>query len=909
MPAESGPRDGESLVAVARLRAVGDEGWLNAWSGHLRLSEKAVAAFVQDRDIEAIGGERAARAVCSRDGWVAPRRAGEKGTTGQAVLEASVFSREPRDVVLRASASGKMLVLIGDEQLTVEEMPGREGRALPDERFFDVHLGAGKTDITVILESEASGFYLRLREKDGRPVRGLLHAERFAGAACDAAALVDPGARLVVGPSGLTLETAPRVRGLIPALDAAVPFQIGVMPAPSAPPAIAAAPRAELLAGIVERSIPIPVGEKGSFAVELTLGGKALHSARLPAYGALVSRVAKLVEVAARVEGSTQVPSGSRSSFAHHVATLSAAIGRAEPDVAWVRRQTEIAEALAKKLDAGKDAYAEERGVVYRAYRSPLDDKLQPYVAFVPKSYDKKRSMPLVLVSHGKDRLPEHALRTLVGEARDEHMTLAFAAHNLPAMRDLGAIYAAPWGYGNGGARPVGEQDVLAVIRDMNEAYRIDDRRIGLTGYSLGGTVSFVLPLHFPDVFSAAAPLCGYPNLLSYQSVARAPHLPWEYVLLEKEYIVRYAENGIHVPLHIVHGGKDGPGRSKVVADRYQELGYPHVFDVQDDLDHNVWDYAYEDAKMVPWLTRHAKPKVPKQVRLVTGRLRYDRSHWLRLVTMIDSSSGEPASLDGTYEEKEGRLRITTKNVAAFEVLTERLGDDRPARLEIVADGTTLEADTTKDIGLARGAGGVFALADVAAAASSKKHHGLSGPLDDAEHGPVTIVYGSADPAMAEANRMVAEHLSTLGGSVDIAYPVLRDDAATDAELAGRNVVLIGSPAQNVLTRTIASMLPVTFEPGAITLRGERHEGADLAVSLIFPGPETFTKEGASRRSERYVVVHAGTTPRAALAVRFLPRYLPDYVVYDAGLAIKRGGLLMDGRPVKAAGFFDESWR
>ena len=50
-------------------------------------------------------------------------------------------------------------------------------------------------------------------------------------------------------------------------------------------------------------------------------------------------------------------------------------------------------------------------------------------------------------------------------------------------------------------------------------------------------------------------------------------------------------------------------------------------------------------------------------------------------------------------------------------------------------------------------------------------------------------------------------------------------------------------------------------------------------------------------------------TERGLLAARHLPRYLPDWVVYDARITVERGGLLFGDRPTRAGGFFDASWR
>ena len=75
--------------------------------------------------------------------------------------------------------------------------------------------------------------------------------------------------------------------------------------------------------------------------------------------------------------------------------------------------------------------------------------------------------------------------------------------------------------------------------------------------FSLGGTVAFFVPMHYPDVFSATSPFCGYPNLLGFQNVMGVKRAPWEDAMLAKRYIVNYAENGSYVPVHVVHGGLD----------------------------------------------------------------------------------------------------------------------------------------------------------------------------------------------------------------------------------------------------------------------------------------------------------------------------------------------------------------
>jgi hypothetical protein len=419
-----------------------------------------------------------------------------------------------------------------------------------------------------------------------------------------------------------------------------------------------------------------------------------------------------------------------------------------------------------------------------------------------------------------------------------------------------------------------------------------------MTGASLGGTVSFVVPLHYPDVFSAAAPLCGYPNLLNWTSVRSVPHAPWEDVLLKKRYIGSYAENGLHLPLHIVHGGKDVPERSKVIADRYRALGYAHKFDVQDDLDHNVWDYGYEDGRMIAWLKAQKRPERPLRARLVTGEYRYSKAYWVRLIAMRDDAG--LAEIDARYIERDREVRVATRNVAAFAL--DLAGFAIPADAKAIVDGEAIPLPERAGAVFFEAApeGGAFRRVEQEPSRAGKKRPNVAGPLDDVLRHPLLIVYGTQDPAQTDANRAVAEHYASYDHWAYARFPIKADAETTPDDRTGKSLVLIGNPASNRVTAELIDALPVRFEADAITLRGKRFPGRDVGVSLIYPHPKS---EG------EYVVLHAGVGERGTLASRHLPQLVPDYLVYDARITAQRGDTLLDKRAVLDGGFFDASWR
>ena len=108
----------------------------------------------------------------------------------------------------------------------------------------------------------------------------------------------------------------------------------------------------------------------------------------------------------------------------------------------------------------------------------------------------------------------------------------------------------------------------------------------------------------------------------------------------------------------------------------------------------------------------------------------------------------------------------------------------------------------------------------------------------------------------------------------------------------------------NVREQLYATFTPAPLagraEPGAVVVGEVRHAGATVAAAFVHPNPLA---------PDRYLLVLTGAGPEALFYVDHLPELLPDYVVFDAASWGEKGGLVLDGRTVLAAGFFDRGWR
>ncbi|MEL6180464.1 MAG: prolyl oligopeptidase family serine peptidase, partial [Myxococcota bacterium] len=606
------------------------------------------------------------------------------------------------------------------------------------------------------------------------------------------------------------------------------------------------------------------------------------------------------------IQVSASIAQPSRDSAAHLSQTVEALLTENDPDTRWLNRQLERTEQIGQALSAGRDPYTTLRGVVRRAYRSPLDGTLQPYVVWIPPSYDRTVArgdvVPMVMVFHGMGSAPEHALQALVGRTVARTKANARWTGRFP---DQGAILVAPLGYVGAGHHPMGciaEHDLMQVMDQMTAAYHIDRRRVSLTGYSLGGTVAFVAPLHTPDRFSAAAPLCGYPDPGRVRPIdPQTLTHPWEKVLYRKAHIGNYAEQGRFLPMHIVHGGRDSPERSEAMVHRYRSLGYRVRYDLQEELGHNVWSHAYDKGRMVTWLQQHRQPEPPTQVHLKTADYRYAQAWWVRLIASRDYA--QFATIQAHFDRTQTALTVTTDNVHSFALELSAL--PTPAlQLKATIDGTALQLDRTaavvylvRDPSAQRG----WHATTTAPDRRGHKRYGVAGPLSDALLHRQLIVYGTQDPAQTEANRLTAQWFSH-GDRPRwaIRYPIKADIDVTEVDIRQHTLVLIGNPKSNALTRRLLPHLPVQFSDDTLTLsNGRQFSGEGVGISLIHPHPDN---------PDEYLVLHAGVDRQGTLASRHLPWLVPDYLVYDQGLTRQRRGTLLGARRVRAGGFFNQAW-
>jgi dienelactone hydrolase len=278
----------------------------------------------------------------------------------------------------------------------------------------------------------------------------------------------------------------------------------------------------------------------------------------------------------------------------------------------------------------------------------------QPYGLYVPQGYDPARPAPLLLNGHSLD--VNHNEYRAVGprslrQLGDERGSLIIT----PLARGIDTWYL-----------DAGFGDVMEAWRDVRAHYAVDASRTSITGYSMGGYMTYRLGLLMPDRFARASVYVGPPAY--YQ---------WPYPLpiqSTPEWLVpgntnRLVANALSLPFEVVHGNLDElvpvTGVQRQVDD-LMDAGtdvtfYRHVAD-----DHLSFILADEWGRTRDFL---GTARIPNPLRVRYRRypsmdlpaygLRFDRAYWVSRIQVRDAAAADLfGQVDATTFGRRGRRRV-----------------------------------------------------------------------------------------------------------------------------------------------------------------------------------------------------------------------------------------------------------
>jgi predicted esterase len=655
----------------------------------------------------------------------------------------------------------------------------------------------------------------------------------------------------------------------------------------------------------------LPLPPRGEPRAAVRIGPRVVTvGAGLPADRALAEAIRVLRGLVARASEPARAP------LAWRLAEAERALDEREPDAEWRRWLVSEARSAAAAAARGLDPFALPQGYVRMAYRARTDGALVPYELYVPLGVGVRREgprgaarVPLLVTLHGLTGNAGEYFRKTFGLSRPRGWDLdRHGRHGEPPTRGP-YVVVAPTGRGRTHYRYAGEEDVLEVIADVAARLPIDPDRIYVTGGSMGGTGAAYLSTRHPHLFAAAMALCGYHDQRVRRDTIHDRLAPWERFLLAERSDVDWADNLLHVPMLLVRGTRDLPLEwTRNMVDRLRALGYRHEHR-EPVAGHDVWTETYADGGAFRWPAAYRRVRDPARVRLVTGRERHARAFWVS----VDEREAPDrfASVDAA-RDRSGRVVVRTEGVRA---LTLHPGDDPggpPQRVSLAAlevDGQAVGAGAALPLPsrLRRGeTDGRWRLAiEAPPPPGPRKGPGVSGPIRDVFHEPLLFVLPTGDPAQALAARLAVRDWAR-PAYWDVRYPVVDDVELTPSLARAHTLVFLGSPDDNRALAPLADRLPIRWVRGpqgpALEVGGRRYTGPEVGTVFVAPHPD---------QPERVLVVIGGVSPLGIWRSRFLPDLLPDYVVFDGGVAPARGRFSAGGSGASflEAGFFDAEWR
>ncbi|MGH9751941.1 MAG: prolyl oligopeptidase family serine peptidase [Blastocatellia bacterium] len=241
--------------------------------------------------------------------------------------------------------------------------------------------------------------------------------------------------------------------------------------------------------------------------------------------------------------------------------------GRLSVERADVKGVIGAASAALDRIEKGEHPLGARRGDIHWAYRSAVDDTVQPYRFYIPANYDAKKKWPMIVALHGM--------------GGDENSF--FAGHDNGAIRrvaeERGYIVVCPKGRGPYSMYLASaERDVIDVINEMKRDFSIDDDRVYLMGHSMGGYGSWSIAANNPDIFAAIGPISGGGTPFSRPKLKAITHVPWIVVHGDKDPTVPVEESrkmvragkelGVEIKYIEVPGGNHGD----VVVPAFKEI-------------------------------------------------------------------------------------------------------------------------------------------------------------------------------------------------------------------------------------------------------------------------------------------------------------------------------------------------
>ena len=565
-------------------------------------------------------------------------------------------------------------------------------------------------------------------------------------------------------------------------------------------------------------------------------------------------------------------------------------------DFADARKLLDEGRQRAKLLRQGQAPWNTATGLVARGYRSRIDGSVQPYGLVVPPSYQPgtDRKYRLDFWYHGRNGNLSELSFISERESRPGEFTPpdTFVLH--------------PYGRYCNANKFAGETDTFEAWENARRHYPIDENRVSVRGFSMGGAATWHFAGHYAGLWAAASPGAGFVDTAIFQNIFKLGSTqsdpPWYVQRLWHLYdVTDYAANLYDCPVVAYSGGIDPQKQAAdlmSVAMAAEGLDLVHI--IGPNTGHKFEPKAKaEVARRVDALMEKGRDPLPRRVRFTTWTLRYNQQDWVTVDLL--GRHWERARVEAEILGPD-RIKVDTTNVTALTLsmpagLCPLAVGSRP---KVSLDGQEilgpdLATDHSWTAHFRRGNFG-WQIVGTSNDGTLRKRHGLQGPIDDAFMDSFIMVRPTGRPMNKKVGDWTAKQMAEALKQWRLQFRgearVKDDIAVTDEDMASNNLVLWGDPHSNRLLARMARKFPIAWDSGKVRTLTKTFRPDSHVPVLVYPNP---------LNPAHYVVVNSGFTfaDEASTSNALQIPKLPDYAILD----INNPGAVAD------AGFFDEEWK
>jgi predicted peptidase len=225
----------------------------------------------------------------------------------------------------------------------------------------------------------------------------------------------------------------------------------------------------------------------------------------------------------------------------------------------------------------------EESGFVAKLYQNARGQQL-PYQLFAPRAYDRRQAYPLVLWLHGgAGRGNDNQKQIMDGNSIGSHVW------TWPENQKRNPCFVVAPQCPNDQVWASAQERAqlspplllaLELLSELGKTFRLDVRRLYVTGQSLGGFGTWGAILYRPGLFAAAIPVCGGGDKAQAAKLRAMP--VWAF----------HGETDQSVPVE----------RSRRMIEALRQAGGTPRYTEYKGAGHVIWERVFREPELLPWV-------------------------------------------------------------------------------------------------------------------------------------------------------------------------------------------------------------------------------------------------------------------------------------------------------------------